>query len=383
MARTIQPTDVPIFDEVETQTVSTETKQEPKKLQKTVLDPGEPEFDLEDKQPENKPKKVNYLEEDNQEEEQEEVEDKEQTPQNPEDIEEIKGLYSKMQEMGVFIGLPEDFEFDGTPEKLEEAFKFDQETRNKLAYNQVVGKIQDPLLQEAIDYGMKGGQFADFASYLDAQRDFANVETLEVKSEDQAKELVIRKLKAQGIKEQKIIDLYLEDIQDTKGSFMDSGKEAADYFKAEAKNQKDQLKQAAVAEAQNQNKINAEYEKKFMDNLKNSGLNERAQERVVAMFDPVTLKNGQTYSKHELIKYQVEENPAHFIQLLDFLNTYNPEKGFDISKFKAAGKTEQTKKVYDILKSSGSKTKTRSFTQYQGNNSQSTRNPVDRNITVS
>ncbi|GIU70135.1 MAG: hypothetical protein KatS3mg002_1371 [Candidatus Woesearchaeota archaeon] len=379
MGRLIQPVDIPTFDDDIEIPKNIESESEPKKTLKTTIEPVDtPSF--EDEEPVKK--KSNYLKEELEEPEEQENEHEEieQNELSESDIEEVKSLFQKMQDMGVFIGLPEDFEFDGTPEKLEEAFQIDQDTRYALVQKDLLSRIQDPMLREAIDYGINGGTLADFDTYLQLQKDLLNAE-IEIKNEEQAKNLIIKKLQSQGIKDDKIIELYLEDIEDTKGTFMEAGKEAAEYFKKEVEKRKEMLVQQAKQIEAEERAVQEEYEKAFINALKESKMSQKAQDTILSMFDPIRLKNGVSYPRHELIRYQIEENPAHYIQFLDFLATYDPEKGFDISKFKSQGKTEQTKKIYDILKQSETKSKGRTV-NYTGKNNTVFRNPVDSNIII-
>ena len=64
-----------------------------------------------------------------------------------------------------------------------------------------------------------------------------------------------------------------------------------------------------------------------------------------------------------------------------FYNRSNPKTGFELSQYKTAGKTEQTKKIHDILFKSGSKPKG-GKTFEESEEKPVFKNPLDRYIEV-
>ena len=380
MAVTIQPTDIPSFEtfKEEKNIKPSETTQ---KIGRAVIDPNDTKENAElDEEKKKILAKSNYeKEEENTEEKEEQVSKKRSIETEDPELKEVISQFERARELGMFLGLPQDFKFDGSPEKTEEAFRIDQETRYKLATKDLEDRVQDPLLREAIQYGINGGKFADMKSYMQAQKSYLDIANLKVENDTQAKDVITKELKSKGLKDN-VIKLTLEQHED-EGTLLTEAQDIVKGWAEEKAKQKKVLEQEARNARLQEERENAEYEREFVDTLKKTGLPERKQDEILGAFDPITLENGQVFSRYELVRSAIENNTEHFIQYLDILNSYNPKTGFELSQYKTAGKTEQTKKIHDILFKSGTKPKGgKTFEETE--EKPVFRNPLDRHIEV-
>lgn len=374
----IEPNGVPSFESFKEPTIQvTETT----KKVRAVIDPDDtPENAVKEEQLKKQTEQSNYEKE---EESNDSTESKEPVRKSIEssdpEIREVIDQFERARELGMFMGLPDDFKFDGSPEKTEEAFRIDQDTRNSLAFKQLESQIQDPYLREAVEYGINGGKFADMKSYLQAQKSYLEISNLEIKDDTQAKDVITKELKQKGLKDN-VIKLTLEQHED-EGTLLTEAQDIVKTWTKEKEAQKKQLEAQSRQQREAEERENKEYERNFIDTLKKTNLPKQKQDQVLGAFDPINI-DGNTYTRYELIRSTIENNPEHFIQYLDLLNSYNPKTGFELSQFKAQGKTEQTKKIHDILFKSSSKTKGARTYEEEPNLAQMFRNPVDRNIEV-
>ena len=382
MAVTIQPTDVPSFEtfKEEKNIKPSETTQ---KIGRAVIDPNDTKENAElDEEKKKILSKSNYeKEEENTEQKDTEkpVSKKRSIDTDNPELQEVISQFERARELGMFLGLPQDFKFDGSPEKTEEAFRIDQETRYKLATKDLEDRVQDPLLREAIQYGIQGGKFADMKSYMQAQKSYLDIANLKIENDTQAKDVITKELKSKGLKDN-VIKLTLEQHED-EGTLLTEAQDIVKTWSEERNKQKKALEQEARQARLQEEQENAEYEKEFMNTLRKTEMPSKKQDEILGAFDPITLENGQVFSRYELIRSAIENNTEHFIQYLDILNSYNPKTGFELSQYKTAGKTEQTKKIHDILFKSGSKPKG-GKTFEESEEKPAFKNPLDRYIEV-
>lgn len=382
MAVTIQPTDIPSFEtfKEEKNIKPSETTQ---KIQRAVIDPNDTKENAElDEEKKKILSKSNYeKEEENTEQKDTEkpVSKKRSIDTDNPELQEVISQFERARELGMFLGLPQDFKFDGSPEKTEEAFRIDQETRYKLATKDLEDRVQDPLLREAIQYGIQGGKFADMKSYMQVQKSYLDISNLKIENDTQAKDVITKELKSKGLKDN-VIKLTLEQHED-EGTLLTEAQDIVKTWSEEKNKQKKALEQEARQARLQEEQENAEYEREFMNTLRKTEMPSKKQDEILGAFDPITLENGQVFSRYELIRSAIENNTEHFIQYLDILNSYNPKTGFELSQYKTAGKTEQTKKIHDILFKSGSKPKG-GKTFEESEEKPVFKNPLDRYIEV-
>ena len=112
-----------------------------------------------------------------------------------------------------------------------------------------------------------------------------------------------------------------------------------------------------------------------LDELK---LSKSERERVLASFEQ-TKVGEQNLTDWQARIVQVQQNPEHFIEMLQLLQSYDPKNGFSFDKQKRQGKTQSNRSLASTLskprrgKSSSSNTR---------NSGGARRNPIDRNIQV-
>lgn len=376
----IEPDGVPSFESFKDPVVIKPTETTQKVIRATIDPDDTPEKAAKEEQLKKQTEKSNYEKEEEESTEEKEKPVRKSIETDDPELKEVIDQFERARELGMFMGLPDDFKFDGSPEKTEEAFRIDQETRQALAFQQVESQIQDPYLKEVVEYGINGGKFADVKKYLETQKSYLEISNLEIKDDTTAKEVLTKELKNKGLKDS-VIALAIEKHED-EGTLQEEAKEIVKNWTKQKETEKRTLELQAKQAKEQEARENAEYERNFIETLKKSNLPKQKQDQVLGAFDPINI-DGNTYTRYELIRSTIENNPEHFIQYLDLLNSYNPKTGFELSQIKNQGKTEQTKKIHDILFKSGSKPKGgRTYEEDTTSLAQVFRNPIDRNIEV-
>lgn len=385
MATTIEAADAPKFDlsnfspnspaPATTETKKeTQTKDDKPVAQGGTIKPDDaPDFDLSKLGQETEQKKPNYIDD---EESEESVDSTDNTDdsnnESDNDVEvvdeDVVERFNSMKELGYFRHLPDDFEFDGSDAKIQEAFMLEQQGADQQAELRVVSQIQDPLVRELLEFGIQGGSGEQLKDYFLKQVEVEESKPVLNTVED--KESFITKWQKALGNPDRIIKMVIEDAQDNE-SHDEMVEEASKFFSEKAKVEKQAQREAALKQHQARQQQQADYNRKFMDVLNNTEYTKAKKSEIVSAFDSIPLKNGGSMVKFQLQRAWIENNPQHFIQYLDILNRYHPEKGFDFSNFKQAVVTDATKEVKSKFLGKGTKRKSASgSTQPQSNTPQ-------------
>ena len=260
-----------------------------------------------------------------------------------------QNYYDHLSETG-FLTVPDDFEFDGTPEKLEEAFNVSEQRKWESLKQNLLAQIPEegkPLL----NYFIAGGR--DINAYLDTYGEL-DLETVDVTNRSDQKKVLkeyYQKIsRFSPEKADKMID-KLEALDALEEETADALKEL-EVYSQQAKQQliqETERNRIAAEEAAREERANIQKaitSTKFIpDSRKN---------KVKAFLFNKISRSGDNTESTEYNRYlsSISANPEHVAQLGDILeSTYDPKKGFDMSRFQQEGKTEATKTFRDSLES--------------------------------
>jgi len=242
------------------------------------------------------------------------------------------------------IHVPEDFEFDGSAEKLQEAHDQTIQTYKESAYTAIMSSLPENL-QDLLQYALSGG--SDYDKFLNRSTSF-DTETVE------GQEAVIRYFyKNTANWDDKKIDRYIAKLDEDEIS-----EEALD-LNAQIEEAQAQARKAAV-QAEEDNKRKAiEGQKAFQQNIAQTidkaGYIEQSRKSNVKnfMFNPVRRADG-SLTEYQRTLQSIQNNPDHLAQLADLLFDYDKEKGISYTRFEKNAKTTLTKDLKRQLESSTS-----------------------------
>ena len=298
------------------------------------------------------------------------------------DVDSDDPIVVKFQEaldFGTFI-VPEDFKFDGSEEKFNEAVELTQAHYAQEAETSLTSSIQDPKLKEIVDYGIKGGKFADIESFGQYQQIQNNFETADLTDEDVQKEVMrsYYQTTAGSLGADKINKLVDEEVDS--GKLKEAAEQAQQWFINETTKEKTRLATEAKGKLDAEKEASKVYNQNFQKALNETKFQDNKKREIVGSFDQVKLEDGQELLKWHYNLMQVQSNPSHFIELLDILNTYNEEKGFNFTKIKNKVKTEETKSLFDKFKGNNESAASGSRVKKEQAQTGLLRNPVDRYV---
>ena len=286
-------------------------------------------------------------EEDSEETDDEEVdieEDEEQDQENEsdesdeDDDEEDEDEYSEARqyfEQATTLNIlqtPEDFEWDENDPlgSIEKATEYTNQVLLQKVEENFYSQFKDPLLQQIVDTAIKGGSFLDVTELVNKTNDVSLYENMDITDEDDASKLYEEYLKEttkfKSSKINRLIDIAKEDDE-----LVDLAAEAKEYFiEKNFQKIKQQVEQAEQMKKQQEQQAK-QYWTGFNQTLESSNLNSSLKERVMNSFSLVE-NNGQKTLKYQDTFNRVSQNPQHFIDLLVFLNSYDPEQGFNFER---------------------------------------------------
>jgi hypothetical protein len=264
---------------------------------------------------------------------------------------EIRTQFQTAIDIGT-IKVPEDFEFDGSEEAFEVAMTLNQELREREAEDSIYAKIQDPMLKEAIEYGIKGAGFSDFVGYLQSMVDERNFSSYDISTEDKQKEILMHFYQERGLDEDMARRNIDASIIDDK--LQDDAEKAQNYYQQSIPQAREQERQEAMRLASERKRAQEAYQKNFNEALRATKFTQQKKNSIRESLQPTVINNSRLPSWQARI-LEIQNKPEHYIDLLDILNTYDADKGFSSERVEKKVRTSATKTVYDKFRRAGDK----------------------------
>lgn len=283
------------------------------------------------------------------------IEDKD-TNTNVGDEDEAKAVaevsFGLLKEYGI-VNLPDDFNFDGTPEAFEKALELSKENLKEEAAKNLWETLPEdfkPLLQ----YALSGGK--DLQSFIETytQPDYSNID---LSSPDNQRQVMYDYWALTSNYSPEKINRMI-DALDKAGDLESEALETAQELQEIIEERKQKLIEEAALEEENQKKRIQEQTEKIVNIIDNLPNVEKARKSRLQsfMFTPVKYEEGYSTGLNRTIQ-QITSNPEHFVQLADLLADYNPNKGFSFERIKAQVETQKNKNFKDIIDKLESKSK--------------------------
>jgi len=255
-----------------------------------------------------------------------------------------KEYFESMVKIGA-LNAPEDFDFNEFNEdKAQELLDYDRQIRDEVSKNSILEQIADPRLRELIQYGIEGGSHADAAAYFKAQQEESSEITF--KTEEDRASFVKQIYKDKGIGDRRAEMLVT--------SLIEEGELEAESDKLkEERDQETQTRKAQLAEQANkQRKIEEdraqEWRTNYYKSLEERKFNQQKRKVIGEQFNNVRFEDGGQMPAWQYKLAMIQQNPDHFISLLETLSYYDPKTGFKDST-KKKEKTEETKGIFDKI----------------------------------
>ncbi len=239
-----------------------------------------------------------------------------------------KGEYSNYIEGLVELGLlslPEDYKIeDLDEEKLQELIEYNQDLKEQEALLRIRAKISDPRAWEIFETAEKGGGYANLDKLFQLQKQEEDLETDDKKA--YLKKVYMQKGLSEKVANSTIDNLELDEELD----------DEYNRFEAERKTNATKQKQLETKQAEDAAKIERENQKKwsqsFNKELQEAKFSKKKQTEILGAFDEIQLEGGNTMSEWQYKFAHIKQNPSYFVQFLDLLSSFTPEKGFELGE---------------------------------------------------
>lgn len=255
----------------------------------------------------------------------------------------VTPTYEFLKESG-FLDLPEDFEFDGTDEKFQEAL----ELSKKVVYEKTADAFFDALPEQfkpLLTYALRGGDSVDEFVKLYSTQAF---EHLDPNNADDQKAILFQHYKSTSnyddAKIQRIIARLNED--DLPEAAQESYNE---LLELKAERQAQLIEEAAKAEEQRVEQSKQKIEA-LTAAIESTPLIDPARKNKVKGFFHNRLNvGGQETTEFNYTIQRIFENPEHLVQLADMLTDYDPKKGISTARLEKKGANKETTKFRTLL----------------------------------
>lgn len=268
---------------------------------------------------------------------------------NTPDIDEDASNYFEYLKVNNVLDIPEDFVFDGTPDKIQEALDI---TKSNL-----VGKVAESMWNQLpqdfkplLEYALQGG--TSLQDYLNA---YTPVEYSEQDLDDPiSQKAIIRdyyKAINPNYKDDKIDRMIgtLEKMEDT--SLKDEAVEAIEYLKELRKTQQNQLIESAKMEKIKAEERAAERAQKITELIDKTDQDSLRKNRIKSiLFHPIK-KGTETTTEFNYALNSILSTPEHLVQFAEIVADYDPRVGFNFGRLTKQLETKSTKKFKDLMQS--------------------------------
>lgn len=254
-------------------------------------------------------------------------------------------IYNTLKTLNV-LRTEDDFEFDGTPEKLEEAF----ELTKKSLYDEALSSLWESLSDDfkpALAFALKGN--VSLSDYLQVFGP-TDLDKYDLTTKEAQRAIIYREYKETSKLPDERIKKIIATLEEN-----DDLEEEAQSSLVTLREMNEDKKKSFAAQAEKEEQAKAERYKEQVTRLstaiESSGLEKSRQNKVRAfLFNPIKVDTQETTSYAYTIN-RILNNPEHLIQFADLLADYNPEKGLDFTRFEKRVKTKATQTFKEVINS--------------------------------
>ncbi len=251
-------------------------------------------------------------------------------------------LFFEYLQKNNFIMPNEDFEFDGSDEKFEEAII---QTKDNIRL-EVFGDLMDRLpekIKDAVTFSLKSGG-RDLDDYINSNRSI-DWQSLDLMNEDVQRGIMAHYYKNVSKLDDTKIEKYITRLEKA-GDLEQEAIDAVEYLKE----LEEQTKEETLRYHQQQEAAREEAARQYRESIK-SNIDqaiyiepERKQKIKNFLFNEKRTRDG-VYTEYNLVLSNIAKKPDHMAQLADILLDYKQDEGFNFDRFKAKAKTAAVKNL--------------------------------------
>jgi hypothetical protein len=268
-------------------------------------------------------------------------------PQEPsEEVDDKLQAYIDFLQQNELVDIPEEFDFKGTPDQLQQVFQYTKQKRQQEALETIFNSLPDDF-KPVLEYVANGGNsVVDFMNMY-TQDPLATVDISTTEGQRRAVYLALRETSNYpDEKINKIVSRIAEDEDEL-------ASEAAESYR-ELLSLQEQKKYGMIQEA----KIQQERQKQMMEQKtqalysaidSSQTIHPQRRNKIKAFFfEPVNTQEGVTTGFNYAIN-SILQNPEHQAQLADLLLEYDPSSGFSSDRLEKRVKTKATQQFQTLL----------------------------------
>jgi len=243
-----------------------------------------------------------------------------------------------------FLDLPEDFVFDGSAEKFQEAL----ELSKKVVYEKTADAFFEALpdqFKPLLTYALKGGNSVDDYVKLYSTQAF---EHLDPNSENDQKAILFQHYKTTSNYDDAKIQRIIARLNE------DDLPEAAQEAYNELLEMKTERQAQLIADAETEKQRQIEDSKKRVEELTKAIettplLDNTRRNKVKGFFHNRLNVGGVETTEFNYTVERIFNNPEHLAQLADLLTDYDPKKGISTKRIEQKGATKETNNFKTLL----------------------------------
>lgn len=254
---------------------------------------------------------------------------------------EVRQAYYEYLQQNQLLDLPEDFDYDGSAEKFEEAISLTKQRQQASLAQQFFESLPTDY-QEALKAASQGISLEEFY-------ESAYSTNLDISTEESQRRVLHRYLKeTSSLSDQKISKLI--STYEEEGTLKEEAQDAAAAIldrQQQIQQQRAQAQQEALARQEQERQ---QYTQQLVDAIKTTSfIHPSRKEKVKSFFfSPIKSGNEQTTAFNKTIQ-NILANPTHQAQLADILLDYSPEQGFTLERFEKRVKARATSSFKEEL----------------------------------
>ena len=281
---------------------------------------------------------------------------KNDTEDDNEEVDDTAELFFKYLQDKNIVLTNEDFEFDGSEEKLEEALIQTKDNLRLEVFNDLFEKLPNKV-REAVKFSLQtNGRDLDEFLQQDQEIDWDRVD---LSTSDNQKAVMYHYYKSVSNFEDDKIYRYIDRL-------VKSGdlEEEATSVIQELKDKEEENKAKAIEHYRNQQAALEEQDRQYKASIQKSIdeasyiESERKQKLKNFLFNEKRTRDG-SFTEYNLVLNNISNNPSHMAQLADLLLDYKPDVGFDFERFTTKAKTAAVKGLKNKLNAIRSDAKTK------------------------
>lgn len=255
-------------------------------------------------------------------------------------------FYSVLTSEGI-LSAPDDFEFDGTPESLQEVLDHTKQQLTTSVAQALWERLPEDF-RSILDYGLSGG--TDLNTLLKSRQELT-LDNVDLDNTSHQREVMRKYFKETTKYDEDRIERMIDKL-DTVGTLQEDAAEALDDLKEIISQREKELVEQKKLEREQALQQAQEIRQQIFDIVDNTEyLPPQRKNKVKAfMFNPIT-RNKVSDTDFNRVLQSVYSNPEHLIQLADLMYDYDPKKGLNLERFQKASKSSAARKLKEKLES--------------------------------